>query len=1075
MKPIRNTAISASAGTGKTFRLAHRYINLILADVSPSRICALTFSRKAAGEIFESIVRNLCEAATNEEKAKQVEAVIGRKTDGCPAFLRCLRNFLGELHNLNIATLDSFLIGIVRTFPLELGVAPDFRVFDNEGATAQLMRQKALGRILNPSLVGIRAQKRFFEAFKQATFGYEEKDLGKNLDQFISAMKSYYDLAPDFHRWGNEELIWPTGKPWQEKTRKLGQAENAVKEWVKDTGAPSRMAESLERIVDFAANYDTNSLWDSSIENVVFEDLMSQILSLSRGSADLHYRRKEYHVPGRISGNLFKLLSNIMRVEIDRCINQTKGLHKVLDHYSNVYNDMALAGGNLTFEDVQRLLSRAGSEGAQISRTIDTLNRLYIDYRLNCRLDHWLLDEFQDTSNLQWNSLANLADEVIQDTTGERSFFYVGDVKQAIYGWRGGNHKLFRRLLDRFSGNIEQEPLTESFRSAKPVIDTVNTVFGNLGNSGLPPEAVDEWNMAWSVHSYNNQHVPETGYACMLTVPKKKNSNKSGKSVYQSVAALINQTSPLERGLSVAVLVRTNKEGRDLVNILRSQCPQAPVVNEGKAAIRDNAVVELILSLVRIAAHPGDSAAWRHIEMSPLAENLRQGGLAGENTVLKLQNMIHEEGFRRFVIYWSQVLREVVELDDFERLRIEDFSVAAGEFDVSHDPDCNAFLNFIDNYTRHEEATISAVRVMTFHQAKGLDFDVVILPDLLGNALFRPKFDRLLAGGRQEDPDWLLKMPRKVIVEGDPFLNEALEAERARRCYGELCTLYVGLTRAKRALYMVTLQDVGEHTAGAFLCSRLSGKAGIDDSVRVRLGEHELSVVYEAGKRDWHDELPLEEPDQAVSVSGEDKPVHIGKRKLERMEPSRSEEPTDGISFIFDIRRRLSMEIGTAIHSLFEKVGWIEQTDEDDVVGRWLEEENPPPRVVEAAVPEFRAALRAHAVKNVLRKGPGEQLLWREKRFEMIMGSKLVSGAFDRVVISYGREGRVSAATIIDFKSDGIDGRADAVKTSEKYRSQLETYEKALRKMLCIPARPVSLKLVFTRSAQVVDLKTGAE
>ncbi len=1073
MQSVRNTAITASAGTGKTFQLAHRYINLLLADVPPARICALTFSRKAAGEIFESIVRNLCEAASSDSKVRQIEAVTGRESGGRAAFLGCLRNFLHDLHSLKIGTLDSFLIGVVRAFPVELGVAPDFRVFDNEGAAAQLMRQKVLAGILNPSLVGIRAERRFLEAFKQATFGYEEKDMGRNLDRFISAMKSYYDLAPDSRRWGNEDLIWPQGKQWQEKTRELGQAEETVKEWTKNLQAPGKMIEGLEKIVDFAANYNTSSLWDSSVENVIFEQLMSLIASLKRESVDLHYNRKEYHVPGRISGSLFKLFSNIMRVEIDRCINQTRGLHKVLDYYSRAYRAVALAAGNLTFDDAQHLLSRGESGGMQISRTADALNRLYIDYRLNCRLDHWLLDEFQDTSNLQWNALANLADEVIQDSTGERSFFYVGDVKQAIYGWRGGNHKLFRRLLDRFGGNIKQIPLTESFRSAQPVIDTVNTVFGNLESDGLPGEAVEEWNMNWSRHSSNTQHVPETGYSCMLTVPGKKDRDESRASLYQSVAALIGETGPLERGLSVAVLVRTNKEGKELVNILRSECPEVPVVNEGKAAIRDNAVVELILALVKIAAHPGDSAAWRHIEMSPLAEVLRERGFTKANAALKLQNMIHNEGFRRFVLHWSSVLRETVQLDDFAHLRIEDINVAAGEFDASHDPDCNAFLRFIDNYTRHEEATVSAVRVMTFHQAKGLDFDVVILPDLLGNALFRPKLQELLVGGRQEVPDWLLKMPRNVIAEGDPVLREAIEAERARRCYGELCTLYVGLTRAKRALYMLTLQNAGENTAGAFLCRRLSGKAGVDDSVRARIGEHEFAIVYETGKRDWYDELPPAEPERAVVGQNRDKPVNIGKRKLERVEPSRSEESAADVSFVFDTRRRRSMEIGAAMHALFEKVEWIEDFDEDAAVGQWLKEEKRPDHVVEAVVSEFRAALRARAVREVLQKGQGRRSLWREKRFELLLGNKLIAGAFDRVAISYDRSGGISDATIVDFKSDRIDEAADPAETAAKYWSQLDAYEKALQKILGIPGSLISLKLVFTHAAQVVDLKTG--
>ena len=108
--------------------------------------------------------------------------------------------------------------------------------------------------------------------------------------------------------------------------------------------------------------------------------------------------------------------------------------------------------------------------------------RLYIDYRLDSEIDHWLLDEFQDTSVGQWSVLRNLVDEAVQDPTGERTFFCVGDVKQAIFTWREGDPRLFQDILDQYNaaepGTISEGKLVDSWRSGPALIEMVNAVFG---------------------------------------------------------------------------------------------------------------------------------------------------------------------------------------------------------------------------------------------------------------------------------------------------------------------------------------------------------------------------------------------------------------------------------------------------------------------------------------------------------------------------------------------------------------------------------------------------------------------
>src|SRR5512137_858021 len=177
---------------------------------------------------------------------------------------------------------------------------------------------------------------------------------------------------------------------------------------------------------------------------------------------------------------------------------------------------MMRSKGRLTLTDMQYLLNAGNraSGGSVVSRLPSAEARLYIDYRLDCKLDHWLLDEFQDTSDLQWEVLRNLADEILQDGSGRRSFFYVGDTKQAIYGWRGGNARLFGQIVDRYEGLIDLGRLNTSFRSCQAVIDTVNAVFRDMP-ADLPKGAVAQWQSSWQAHRCEKGAVPADGYAAV--------------------------------------------------------------------------------------------------------------------------------------------------------------------------------------------------------------------------------------------------------------------------------------------------------------------------------------------------------------------------------------------------------------------------------------------------------------------------------------------------------------------------------------------------------------------------------
>lgn len=1081
---ISHKAIAASAGSGKTFQLAHRYIQLLANGVKPDQIVALTFSRKAAGEIFDSIVRYLCQAASSPEQAGETAERIGKRGFVQGDFLKLLRNLMDGLHRLHVGTLDSFTVGIIRTFPMELGIPTNFQMLDNEGAEARNARQEVLDRIFAVRQADDGTQREFLEAFKQATFGQEEKSLERSLDTFIGDYRKHYQILPSADFWGKESIIWPEGSLWLKPTADVASAAAALRSSLGMSNLPKRLSNGLARFADFASSYSESAMWDDNLsKGVVFQALLESGERLRQGEIVLQYGKSESTLSAEQGESIFTLLSHVVSIELRNALKKTRGIYQVLEQYEQFYDYIVRRQGRLTFTDAQYLLTAANSYsgGSLLSRMPDEDTRLYIDYRLDCKLDHWLLDEFQDTSDLQWEVLRNLVDEILQDTSGRRSFFYVGDVKQAIYGWRGGNSRLFGSILEQYGSRIQQSQLSTTFRSCKPVVDTVNRVFSNLPEDELPIGAAAEWEKVWQVHQCQKDVVPKHGYVSLLEPPCENGGVKpEDDGRYNVVAHLLREIDPLSRGLSVAILVRTNKCGKEIVDFLRRSCQDMNIIHEGRAAIKDNPVVSLLLSLVKFSAHPGDTLAWRHLEMSPLRDYFDRKQLNRNNLPLALLWGIQNYGFRALIRNWGARLDEAHPLDAFGRKRLKDLINAAGEFDESGSRNCNDFLHFIDSYELHELASEDAIRVMTIHQSKGLGFDIVILPDLQNGTM---------TGGGQIDfvtardpltshPLWALKMPRRLIAQSDPVLAEQVKVSDETACFDALCLLYVALTRARQGLYIVTSFPGKSATVmrpASLLKLQLAGEAKPVDGKRIEIDGCEFTCLYEEGERDWYTGVPrrkkVAELYELHELSGDfgGQPSH--KRRLARISPSTWMERERKADLLFAAAARDSLEFGTAIHELFEKVSWIGEVDVETLIWEWQEAASFTEGVKRKVIEQIRQALTSVEVQKALSRPEGNADLWREKHFEIVLGDEWVTGVFDRVTIMRDSESRPQKATVLDFKSDEIADDADLADIAERYRSQLSLYGRALSRMLQLNPSEITLRLLFTHVGKVCDLK----
>ena len=174
---IPHRLLLASAGSGKTYRLTNRFIQILARDPDPApeRIVALTFTRKAAGEFLDSILRKLAGASLDADRAGELGEKIGAKDFDRAEALELLRLLAGRLDRLGLGTLDSFFARLVGAFPFELGLAGGFRIVD--GHELSIAKGKALGAVFDGD-PGSRSSEAFLQAFKLATFGNEGGPVG---------------------------------------------------------------------------------------------------------------------------------------------------------------------------------------------------------------------------------------------------------------------------------------------------------------------------------------------------------------------------------------------------------------------------------------------------------------------------------------------------------------------------------------------------------------------------------------------------------------------------------------------------------------------------------------------------------------------------------------------------------------------------------------------------------------------------------------------------------------------------------------------------------------------------------
>jgi ATP-dependent helicase/nuclease subunit A len=321
-----------------------------------------------------------------------------------------------------------------------------------------------------------------------------------------------------------------------------------------------------------------------------------------------------------------------------------------------------------------------------------------------------------------------------------------------------------------------------------------------------------------------------------------------------------------------------------------------------------------------------------------------------------------------------------------------------------------------------------------------------------------------------------MEMPRRIIAEGDPSLAKQVQASDETASFDALCLLYVALTRARQGLYMVTAfpgRGAEVVRPATFLKVQLAGEAKPVDGKHVTVDSEELVCLYEDGEGDWYTKVPQKERAEIVEPCQ----LHEGfykqpsrRRRLVLVSPSKSAEGEVKADSLFAPDRRDILDFGTGVHQLFQKISWIGEVNVEGLVRKWRQESTAAEDVKEKVIEHFRRVLASIEVRKALTRPRGNVTLWREKRFEVVLGERWITGIFDRVTIVRGPDGRPLRAVVLDFKSDEIAGGTRLADSAERHRSQMSLYGSVLSRMLRLDPSRIALWLLFTHPGKVYEL-----
>ncbi len=838
---------NASAGSGKTFTLVKEYLKILLISDNPykfQQILAVTFTNKAAGEMKERVIDNL--HLFSKKKSNDMLLIICKETNLSEAIIfNRAKSILSALfHNysaFNITTIDSFTHRLIRTFAYDLGLPLSFEV--------EMDAENLLNEAVDVIISKIGEDEQLTNLLVNYSIQKQEDDKAWDISR---ELKSFAKIILNENHAAHLKLLHETPtndfKLLKDKLQK-----------------ESKIIENEFFLIGTKA-INTIEKYNIEINDFAYAgELPKHFVKLQRIK---HLNPEDLKFEGRLNTtieenkNIFSGKCSITSKQIIRDIEPD--LKKYYEDSKNLYNQVYAnyVLNNLIVESliplailnhIHKALQELKNDNnillnAEFNQLIsDSIKKEpapFIYERIGEKFQYYFIDEMQDTSELQWQNLIPLIENAIssENELGEKGkLLLVGDAKQSIYRWRGGKAEQFIDLSTKevsknpFSIDRKIQELETNYRSFSKIIDFNNTFFSFISKY----LANKSYSTLYSQGNSQEFNKKKGGYV-QLSFVEKQNKDEEKELVYpKKVAEIIDNLDGVFQKNEVCVLVRTRKQGIAVADYLSENGIE--IISSETLLLKNSDKVSFIVDLLNTMQNPQNKEhkikllyfLYNHLKLSEPKHNFF-------NYFIELESLFFFEKLKKHQIFFNYH-----EFDQYPFY--EGFEYIIRSFNLSPKSDSNIqfFLDVVFEFQQKNQGSVAeflefwelkqdslsivapedknAVRIMTIHKAKGLEFPVVIFPyDIDIYQQINPKVWYPLESSKSIK-SVLVNYSKKLNYTGELGKN-LFNKQREEQELDNFNILYVALTRAIEQLYIISeknTKNIGEasirHTSGLFI------------------------------------------------------------------------------------------------------------------------------------------------------------------------------------------------------------------------------------------------------------------
>jgi len=1074
-EPMASTWLSANAGSGKTRVLTDRVARLLLDEVDPQHILCLTYTKAAASEMQNRLFQRLGAWAMLDDAALRTaldELGLNRRPEA--ADLRRARTLFARAietpGGLKIQTIHSFCASLLRRFPLEAGVSPEFTEIEDRAAD-----------LLRADLVDQMAQGPEGHVLGALAHQYTGEDF-LNLTKAVVRMHNRFsDLQP-----GDGLEIF--GQPGSLTRDSIRQDTFATGDWDMLQELIPILRERGGNDAKAAAKFSAIGALDPAAIPKLMEILLygpgakTPFMPKVGGFPTKPSQKTAAHLMDRLNALMQRVAdARDPLLSLDSA-ERTTVLHQFARRFAETYASAKQRRGWLDFDDLiqkaQQLLS-------------DDRVAAWVLYRLDGGIDHILVDEAQDTSPAQWDVIRRLAEEF---SSGEgaradvrRTIFVVGDKKQSIYSFQGADPREFDRMQQEFDSKLRESgqdlrtlTLDYSFRSSPAILRLVDTVFRDADTAGFGggthiafnsdlPGRVDLWPLV-----PKPQKALEQDWFDPLDRRNPEHQHRAlAKAIAGQIKDMINKKAlipgtdgprPVEPR---DFLILVQRRGGIFPDIIRA-CKEAelPIAGADRLKVGAEIAVRDLGALLSFLATPDDSLSlatalrsplfgWSEQDLFTLAHHrddeflwaeLRKNGDKYRVTVSVMYDLRDNIDFLRPYDLIERMLtrhggrkRLLSRLGPEAEDGINALLSQAMAYERASVPSLTGFLTWMETddleVKRQIDSASNQIRVMTVHGSKGLESPIVVLPEC-GKRDFQIRDEVISMGGV---PVWKMPAP----AQPDAMANRIEEMKAAQR-EESLRLLYVALTRSEKWLIIGASGELdkngddwhqrveaGMRVSGAFDLETPVGPGLRMEHGSWELTEHAAQPTTATRKSELPEFYSLDAPDLPGAPETLS-PSELGGAKA---------LPGDGLD------EDVAKAYGTWVHSLLE-------TGVDRIAAAPLAVLSP--ALQQDGLHEAGALLNDPHLTHVFSKSS-----LAEVPVTAQLGPHRIHGTIDRLIVS------PDAIHIIDFKSNRAVPKS-AKHCPEGVLRQMGAYAVAIKQIY--PDRAQKLSILWTRSGELMPL-----